>query len=147
MEPFQIGDAVVRGRPIIHPGPTVGYRIEDASGSVAYLPDHEPALGVRAFPATPEWTSGFDLAAEADLLIHDAQYTTAEYRSRIGWGHSAMRDALTFATLVGVRRFVSFHHDPTHDDATLDCIDAAARAAGELRFALIPGTEGSTFDL
>ena len=146
-ERFEIGALELEAELVCHPGSTVGYRIAEGGRTLAYLPDHEPALGVRAFPATPEWTSGFDLAAEADLLIHDAQYTTAEYRSRIGWGHSAMRDAPTFATLVGVRRFVSFHHDPAHDDATLDCIDAAARAAGELRFALIPGTEGSTFDL
>lgn len=58
-----------------------------------------------------------------------------------------MRDALAFATLSGARRFVSFHHDPTHDDVMLDRIDAAARAAGDVSFALIAGTEGATFEV
>lgn len=99
---------------------------EDGEGnrSVAYLPDHEPALGVHAFPAKREWTSGFDLAADADLLIHDAQYTTEEYQRRVGWGHSSM-----------------------HDDAMLDRIDAAVRAAGDVTFALIAGMEGATFEV
>jgi len=114
---------------------------------VAYLPDHEPALGVRDFPGEPEWTSGFDLAARADLLIHDAQYTTEEYEGRIGWGHSAMWDAVTFATLAGVGRFVPFHHDPTHDDAMLARIDSAVRASGELPFELVAGREGATFEV
>ena len=58
-----------------------------------------------------------------------------------------MRDAFAFATLSGARRFVPFHHDPTHDDATLDRLDAAVRAAGDLTFVLIAGTEGSTFEV
>jgi phosphoribosyl 1,2-cyclic phosphodiesterase len=146
-ERFEVGGFEVEAELVCHPGSTVGYRISEGNRSLAYLPDHEPALGVRAFPAKPEWTSGFDLAADADLLIHDAQYTTEEYQQRIGWGHSAMRDALAFATLSGARRFVSFHHDPTHDDVMLDRIDAAARAAGDVSFALIAGTEGATFEV
>jgi phosphoribosyl 1,2-cyclic phosphodiesterase len=58
-----------------------------------------------------------------------------------------MRDALAFATLVGARRFGSFHHDPTHDDVMLDRIDAAARAAGDVTVAMIAGTEGATFEV
>jgi len=58
-----------------------------------------------------------------------------------------MRDALAFAALSGTRRFVPFHHDPTHDDAMLDQIDAAVRATGDLTFVLMAGTEGSTFEV
>ena len=58
-----------------------------------------------------------------------------------------MRDALAFATLVGTRRFGSFRHDPTDDDVMLDRIDAAARAAGDVTFAMIAGTEGATFEV
>jgi len=146
-ERFEVGGFEVEAELVCHPGSTVGYRISERNRSLAYLPDHEPALGMRAFPAKPEWTSGFDLAADADLLIHDAQYTAEEYQQRIGWGHGAMRDALAFAALSGTRRFVPFHHDPTHDDAMLDQIDAAVRATGDLTFVLMAGTEGSTFEV
>ena len=146
-ERFSVGGFEIQAELVCHPGSTVGYRIWSGNRSLAYLPDHEPALGARAFPTEPAWTSGVGLAAGADLLIHDAQYTAEEYRERVGWGHSAMPDALAFASFVGAKRLVSFHHDPTHDDAMLDRLDAAARAAGDVGVVLIAGTEGSTFDV
>jgi phosphoribosyl 1,2-cyclic phosphodiesterase len=111
------GGATFRAALVCHPGPTVGYRVtSDDGSSVAYLSDHEPALGSRPFPSHRQWTSGSDLAADADLLIHDAQYSEEEYGERIGWGHSSLEDAVRFADLVGARRLVAFHHDPAHDD-------------------------------
>jgi phosphoribosyl 1,2-cyclic phosphodiesterase len=110
---------------VCHPGPTVGYRLEDDDGVLVYLSDHEPALGVRSFPDEPRWTSGFDLAAGADVLVHDAQFTDDEYREHVGWGHSSISHALTFAELVDARHLVGFHHDPWHDDDTLDAYYAA----------------------
>jgi len=145
-ERFEVGGLEVEAALVCHPGSTVGYRISEGARSLAYLPDHEPALGLREFPGEPEWTSGFDLAAGADLLIHDAQYTTEEYQKRVGWGHSSIRDAIAFATVAGARRFVPFHHDPTHDDAMLDCIDSVVRT-GDLPFGFVAGTEGATFEV
>jgi phosphoribosyl 1,2-cyclic phosphodiesterase len=143
--PFAIGDVTVRGEAIIHPGPTVGYRISTGSSSVAYLPDHEPALGAPRFPMGPDWTSGHSLAEGVDLLIHDAQYTAAEYTSRVGWGHSSIEDTWAFASQAGVRRLVTFHHDPGHADAQLDAIVAelAHRDGPEV----VGGTEGLELDL
>jgi phosphoribosyl 1,2-cyclic phosphodiesterase len=105
---------------ICHPGPTVGYRLWSDEGAMAYLPDHEPALGVRSFPGSAEWTSGFELADGVDLLLHDAQYTDEEYLERVGWGHSTLANAVAFAHLAGAQRLVAFHHDPSHDDDFLD---------------------------
>ena len=51
--------------------------------------------------------SGFDLAAGVDLLIHDAQYGDAEYRERVGWGHSSIPQAIGFAAAAGVKRPVA----------------------------------------
>jgi hypothetical protein len=100
----------------VPPRPDVGYRIASPAGVVAYLPDHEPALGVPHFPLAPEWTSGWAIARGADLLIHDAQYSQAEYSEHVGWGHSTIDDAIAFARLARVKRLVTFHHDPSHDD-------------------------------
>ncbi|MDQ2935807.1 MAG: MBL fold metallo-hydrolase [Chloroflexota bacterium] len=119
-EPFELGPLVVTAALVIHPGPTVGYRITDGRTTMGYLPDHEPALGSRDFPGPPDWLSGFALAVGADLLIHDAQYTEGEYAERIGWGHSTLRHAVHLAAAANVRRLATFHHDPTHDDTTID---------------------------
>jgi phosphoribosyl 1,2-cyclic phosphodiesterase len=147
MESFQIGGFKIVASLVCHPGSTVGYRIAEGSTSVAYLPDHEPALGVRQFPEEADWTSGFDLAAGVDLLIHDAQYSEVEYPERIGWGHSTITQAIGFATAAGAKRLVTFHHDPGHDDATLDRLVEDARRSLALPFQIIPGVEGASFDL
>ena len=118
--PIRIGKLVITSAAVIHPGPTVGYRIAENGVSMAYLPDHEPALGMGDFPGDREWTSGSSLAAGVSLLIHDAQYFPAERAARIGWGHSSTVEAARFAELVGARQLTCFHHDPSHDDSTLD---------------------------
>jgi phosphoribosyl 1,2-cyclic phosphodiesterase len=148
---FTVGGLEITAQAVIHPGPTVGYRISDGSATVAYLPDHEPALGYGAQAKDGRWTSGFDLVRGVDLLIHDAQYTPAEYDARIGWGHSRIDDALGLAALAGVGQLATFHHDPAHDDAELDEMLAAGLArlgpARAAAFEVLPGREGSTFRL
>ena len=129
----ELPTATIEAGLVCHPGPTVGYRITtDDGATLAYLSDHEPALGRRPFPWTRQWTSGSDLAGGVDVLVHDAQYTDDEYEDRIGWGHSSLRDAVAFADLVGADRLVAFHHDPTHDDAFLDrFVDGVTLANGK----------------
>jgi phosphoribosyl 1,2-cyclic phosphodiesterase len=128
---WTIGSAKVSAAMIKHPGPSVGYRIEDGDRTIAYLPDHEPALGADLDTIGPEWVSGLGLAREADLLLHDAQYTRDEYEARLGWGHSTTEHAVTFARRSGARRLVLFHHDPTHTDEDLDRMLAEGRSLAE----------------
>jgi ribonuclease BN (tRNA processing enzyme) len=118
--PVRIGGFEISAAEVIHPGPTVGYRIRENGASMAYIPDHEPALGNPAFPDDAPWTSGHELAKDVDLLIHDVQYFPEERKARIGWGHCATTEAAAFARQARVKRLVAFHHDPAHDDATLD---------------------------
>ena len=143
-EALQVGTVAMTAALVIHPGPTVGYRLSAAGRTVAYLADHEPALGSRAFPEPARWLSGASLAERADLLIHDAQYTTAKYAHRVGWGHSTPEQAIAFASAIGARRLVTFHHDPSHDDAMLDGMLASAVAPQGLT--VIGGREGLVFD-
>jgi phosphoribosyl 1,2-cyclic phosphodiesterase len=144
---FEIGQFCIISQLVIHPNPTVGYRITIKGQTVTYLPDHEPMLGTRTFPRSPEWTSGFDLAKGADLLIHDTQYTPEEYEARIGFGHSNMIQAFEFAELANVKHFVPFHHDPAHSDDLLDQMitDAVQEVAPD--FEVTPGLEGLSMRL
>jgi len=143
---FSLGSLTVTADFICHPGLTLGYRIEENSAVLAYLPDHEPALGNPRFPGPPEWTSGLGLAQGVSLLIHDAQYTSEEYEARVGWGHSSFDHVLAFAELAGVEALVTFHHDPWHSDEMLDGVSAAIRSRS-LGFDLIPGQVGMSFQL
>ncbi len=148
-EDVDIGEFRVSSTLVCHPGPTVGYRIVDGEDKVlTYLPDHEPALGSAEFPALPrEWTSGGFLAAEADLLIHDSQYSAQEYAGHIGWGHSSLRQTLDFAKLSEVKHLVPFHHDPSHTDADLDRMMDEAIADAKPTYRVTPGLEGATFEI
>lgn len=121
-EPWMLGSATVTARPIIHRGPTVGYRIEDGGRSLAYLTDHEPALSVDLAMVPPEWVSGFEVAEGADVLIHDCQYTEEEYPNRAGFGHSSTEHVASFARLAGARKLLLFHHDPNHTDEDLEAL-------------------------
>ena len=142
---FDIGEFHISTTLVCHPDPTVGYRIESPHATLTYLPDHEPALGAQKFPLSPDWTSGYKLAIDSDLLIHDAQFTDAEYRSRVGWGHSSLSHAFEFAALAGVKTFVPFHHDPSHTDDVLDGLFKNSIGSAQPGFAVFPGKEGITF--
>ncbi len=144
---FEIGCFRIDANYVCHPGPTVGYRVETAGGAMAYLPDHEPALGARNFPLEAEWTSGYELARGVDLLLHDAQYTREEYPHHIGWGHSSLHDVLKFGRLAGVKHLVPFHHDPGRTDEDLEAAVAAARAEFQPEFPVTPAAEGASFEL
>lgn len=148
---FDIGEFHIQTMLVCHPGPTVGYRLSENyphGPTLTYLPDHEPALGVKKFPASPDWTSGYALAANADLLIHDTQYTHAQYAANhIGWGHSSLTDAFKFGALAQVKQLVTFHYDPAHNDETVDQMIAAAMAAEKPDFQVTPGQEKGMFSL
>ena len=145
---WRIGSAAVTAQLVKHPGPTVGYRVEENGAALAYLPDHEPALGSDLSTVEAEWISGIALAEGAAVLLHDAQYTQEEYVERVGWGHSSTEDVVTFARRAGSRRLVLFHHDPLHTDEQLERILARAnelRASGDAEVEL--AREGMTFEL
>jgi phosphoribosyl 1,2-cyclic phosphodiesterase len=123
---FRLGSAEIEAALVNHRGPTLGYRVTDGDAVLAYLPDHEPALGHDLERDRCESISGLALARNASLLIHDAQYTAEEYVRTRAWGHSTLHDALAFARRAEAEQVALFHHDPAHDDAHLDAIAAEA---------------------
>lgn len=129
--PFTIGSATVCAGNVAHQGPTVGYRIEEGGRSLAYIPDHEPSLGVELDDQPPSWISGHDVAHDVDVLFHDAQYGDKEYPNHVGWGHSAIDHVLRFARKADVHNVVLFHHDPYHTDDELDVLLADALSRWE----------------
>ena len=95
-------------------GRTYGYRISDGGGSVGFVPDHAPALGV-----SPET---YALLGGVDVLIHDAQYVESERARADEYGHATIGDAIAFAERLGVGTLVLFHHGPHRVDEALDVI-------------------------
>jgi phosphoribosyl 1,2-cyclic phosphodiesterase len=137
---FGIGGFSVRSRLVPHLGPTLGYRVERDGRSVAYLSDHQqPHDG--SFSVTG---GARELVQGVDLLIHDAQYTTAEFGGRCHWGHSTIDYAIWLARECSVGALALFHHDPTRDDDALDAIAACSSRHG---VEVVVAREGLTLDL
>src|SRR5262245_6324466 len=134
---FRIGEVLVETQYLNHTAPTISYRISNEGTTIAYVTDHEPFWnspdGSFQHPGDQRHVAFLE---GADLVIHDSQYTCEEYTTKLGFGHSTIDYATDVAIAAGVRRLALFHHDPTHDDATIQKLETAARtraaAAGAL---------------
>ena len=133
---FMIGEVRVTARYLNHPALTLGYRLEADGIAVVYSTDHECHARSAALGAPLDQVLGSlhpgdsrhrDFIAGADLLIHDAQYTAAEYPGRVGWGHSTLEYVVDLAIAGGVKRLELFHHDPGRDDEAVDTLMAEGR--------------------
>jgi len=99
-----------------HPDGATGYRIEYGGRAACYLTDTEHV------PGAPD-RNILALIEGADLVIYDSMYTDEEYaHGHAGWGHSTWQEGVRLCQAAGAKRLVVFHHDPDHDDDTLDAI-------------------------
>ncbi len=94
-----------------HPGGAYSYRIEGEGKIFVYCTDVEHVDGID-----PNIVA---LSRNADLLVHDAQFTPEELKEKKGWGHSSWEQAVEVAEQAGVKRLALFHHDPEHSDRFL----------------------------
>jgi phosphoribosyl 1,2-cyclic phosphodiesterase len=98
-----------------HPGGSYGYRMEADGRVIVICTDLEHGKTVNE--------DIVDFARDADLLIHEAQYTNEELETHRGWGHSSYDQAIEVAERAGVNRLIMTHHDPDHDDEFLNTIE------------------------
>lgn len=132
-------------------GRTFGFRITDGASTVAYLSDHHPIQFGPGPGGHGEYhETAYALCEGVDLMIHDAQYTVAEFPSRADFGHSTIDYAVGLASVAGARRLLLFHHDPGRTDdelagivEALEC-EVEVEAATEGRVLQLGGRAGST---
>ena len=132
------GGLTVTTKYLNHPILVLGYRFEFDGKVLCTAYDHEMFQNV--FEAKPG-DRNYDEAAvkegeiaareenekvqqfykDADILVHDTQYTHKEYlASKKGWGHSSFEWAINSAHKAGVRHLVLFHHEPSRNDQELE---------------------------
>jgi phosphoribosyl 1,2-cyclic phosphodiesterase/DNA-binding response OmpR family regulator len=151
---FAIGETRITTQYLNHPALTVGYRLEADGASVVYASDHEPHSPGAGEGHTEQAEGGdvahIDFLRDADLVIHDAQYTAEEYPSKVGWGHSTIEYAVDMALAANVRELALYHHDPMRGDDAVDQLLARARervsAAGS-KLRVVGASEGSAIEL
>ncbi|ACA15427.1 putative phytochrome sensor protein [Methylobacterium sp. 4-46] len=140
-------DVAVETHYLNHPALTLGYRLTADGATLVYALDHEPFCTAAADGTAPP--EGLDrrhaeFLRGADLVIHDAQYTAAEYQAKLGWGHSTVEYARRVAREAGAARLALMHHDPQRDDDSLDALVARYRVEDLDLFA---AAEGQAIDL
>jgi phosphoribosyl 1,2-cyclic phosphodiesterase len=123
-EELSINGTTIRPITLNHPDGGYGYRFLSDRAKFVFLTDTE--LG-QDHPGCLSRSEYLETCRRADLLIHDAQYTSEEYRRTRGWGHSTYLAATEFALEAGVRRLGLFHHDPRHSDRDVDRFERESR--------------------
>lgn len=131
-EDITIGNVHIRSFYLNHPAMTLGYRVKAGNRSVVYATDNEPyEYTLHKSPDRGEAFANYgeklddafvEFIAGTDLFIGEAQYTKAEYKTKVGWGHSPIESIVKFAVKGKVRRLALFHHDPMHDDKDVDAM-------------------------
>ncbi len=138
-DPVQVGPFTVTRAPLRHPAGCQAYRVEAEGKSVVYATDHEAG--------DEEVDAGLvELAQGADTLIHDAQWTREEKKTRPGLGHSSWKDAVDAAAQAEAKSLILFHHHHRHDDLILDEMGRKARDAAPTGTDVLVARDGLTFD-
>jgi phosphoribosyl 1,2-cyclic phosphodiesterase len=133
MEFFDVGDAQtvsvtpslsVTARRLNHPNGALGYRVESVE---------KGKKRVFTFVTDTEHTNEMDqnvveLAREADAFAYDSAYIPKEFENKKGWGHSTWQEGVRIAKVAKAKRFVIFHHEPTHTDRMMTEILKDTRA-------------------
>lgn len=119
----QLADASISCTPINHPDGGVGFRVEERGTVCVFIPDNDLTLSMTA----PIFKRMVRFCEQADLLIHDAQFTPEEYKRHPTWGHSSYLQTVRLAIEAGVKRLALFHHAPEHSDTDVDRIVEMAR--------------------
>ena len=103
--------------PMNHPGKAFGYKITIEEKIICYFTDNE---------IDPPYEKSIEIekltqkCKNADILIHDAQYTEDDMPLKHGWGHSLISQVTELGKSADVKNLVYYHHDPERTDDMLD---------------------------
>ena len=133
------GPIAIEYNNVHHPGTTYGYKIRINGKTIIYISDNECKFIEKSVSnrqdelndeektlyndmIQEEHQSELELIRDADILIHDAQYTPEDYQKKRGWGHSCYIDTINMAIDAGVKELYLYHHDPNYDDKAIEAI-------------------------
>ena len=122
---LKVGDTTIYSKSLNHPGGGSAYRLENSTGSMAYVTDNELNPPEKPVTSYSEWVT---FLKGVDYLIHDAMYLDEELERIHGWGHSLISQTLQLAVDAEVKNLILFHHDPSRTDDQLDEIQKTSQA-------------------
>jgi phosphoribosyl 1,2-cyclic phosphodiesterase len=143
--PFKINDVTIRFTHLLHPGLALGFRIEYQGAVFAYMSDNEILTGKQM--ERYNWDNLGSMMQDADIVAADCQYTLDEYEKKVGWGHSSIERTVDVCCEFGVKKLLSFHHDPMHGDKTIGSMVRKARRRAKGRIEIDAAREGDVYQL
>ena len=163
---LDLGDGLwVTTKYLNHPILCLGYRFEYKGKTIVTAYDNEPFRNLfPTDPSDPSYDEDAALEGEAaakeeneklvrffqsaDILIHDCQYTAAEYKTHLGWGHTSYEHAINSAVKARVKKLIMFHHDPNRSDEQLQQLekDYQNRIAGKTSLQIMMAREGTLIE-
>lgn len=102
-----------------HPNLGAGYKFVEGDKTFVFITDNELGHQHRGGRSFEEYA---EFAQNADLFIHDAEYTPEQYKLTKTWGHSTYTEALELALAANVKQFGLFHHNQDRSDKDQDAI-------------------------
>ena len=114
---LSIGNVAIITIPLKHPNGGYGYKFIEGDKTFVFLTDNEIGFDHPGGLPDAEYAA---ICRNADLLIHDGQYTEQEYEISRGWGHSTFRSVTDLSISADVKRLGIFNHDQRHLDQDLD---------------------------
>lgn len=130
-------DVNIKTTTLNHPNGATGYRIEHGGKALCYVTDTEHVVGSLD-------QNILGLIDGADTVIYDSTYTDEEFKAHVGWGHSTWQQGVRLCEAANVKRFVIFHHDPSHDDSFMEKLELEAQATFP---GAIAAREGMTLEI
>ncbi|MBD3318043.1 MAG: MBL fold metallo-hydrolase [Chitinivibrionales bacterium] len=120
---FRVGGLKIRPISLSHPNNGgLGFRFEENGKVFVFLTDNE--LSYRHTGGLP-FKDYVAFCRGADLLIHDAEYTSSDYNP--SWGHSLYTDAVELALEAEVNRLGLFHLNNKRTDQQVETMASEAR--------------------
>ena len=130
---FTHGAISLKPHLVHHPGLTYGFTINACDKKIVFIPDNECAFldksiqeredefteeEIELFNAMnlEEYNLELSYIQDADILIHDAQYTPEDYEKKRRWGHSCYIDTVNMAIDASVKELYLDSFDPYYDD-------------------------------
>jgi len=145
--PVAIDNARIDAIPLNHPQGAFGYRFQEGKKTLVFITDNELAKNAPVGKRPNDYVM---FCNDADILIHDAQFTPEEIDRHRGWGHSDCASALNLAVEAHAKRLILFHHAPARKDEDVDAIIARCNHLAEANnhdIIIEAAKEGSDFTL
>ena len=113
------GGVTVRTQLLLHPGGSIGYRVEYGGKVFCCCADVE-------LSAYRETAGLLEFIKGADMLLLDSFFDDGKVIS--GWGHSSWRECAQWAAKAGVKRLALVHYAPGFSDDRIDEMERKAQA-------------------